>query len=143
MYTLANRNRISNDFFALPRALSQLLDGRVEEEGARILPLVDVTENGKEIRLIAEVPGISREDLNVAVDKNVLTITGERKATWDQTDGAYYRVERNFGKFSRSFTLPVRVEADKIQASYRDGLLELVLPKAEEVQPKRIEIKTA
>jgi HSP20 family protein len=103
-------------------------------------PPVDVLESKDAYVLRAELPGMKREDFNLEVKDGMLTLSGERKSE-KTTDGVKYRtVERVEGKFSRSFSLPETVKHDGIQATYKDGILEISLPKAEEAKPRRIEV---
>jgi HSP20 family protein len=103
-------------------------------------PPVDVLENKDSYVLRAELPGMKKEDFNLEVKDGMLTLSGERKSE-KTTDGVKYRtVERVEGKFSRSFSLPETVKHDGIQATYKDGILEIHVPKAEEAKPRRIEV---
>ena len=104
-------------------------------------PVVDIAETDNDLVVRAELPGMKREDIDVEVTGESLTIRGERKFDEDAKD-QYIRVERPYGPFQRSFTIGVPVQADKVKAAYRDGILEVTIPKAEEVKPKKIEIKT-
>jgi HSP20 family protein len=103
-------------------------------------PPVDVLENKDSYVLRAELPGMKKEDFNLEVKDGMLTLSGERKSE-KTSDGVKYRtVERVEGKFSRSFSLPETVKHDGIQATYKDGILEIHVPKAEEAKPRRIEV---
>ena len=106
-------------------------------------PPVDVLEQGDDLVIRAEIPGVNRDEIEINVENNVLTIRGERKREQDFSDKNAYRLERNYGSFSRSFTLPRTVNAAGIGAKYVDGVLELSLPKAEEAKPKKIRIQAA
>ncbi|MBI4860898.1 MAG: Hsp20/alpha crystallin family protein [Candidatus Riflebacteria bacterium] len=134
--------RHDNDLFALPELVSRLLEmGTPGRAGAAsIAAPVDVLETDKEFRLVAECPGLSRESLNVSMEGGTLTISGEKRPVWEVREDEFYRAERRFGKFSRSFTIPTRVDSSKIQATYKDGVLEVVLPKAPEAQPQKIQV---
>ena len=103
-------------------------------------PTVDVSEDKDNIMLTAEVPGLKKEDIKLSVQDNVLTISGEKKQEKEEKDADYHRLERSFGSFCRSFTLPTPVQPDKIKASYKEGVLKVTLPKTEEVKPKEIPI---
>ena len=103
-------------------------------------PSCDIYESKDQIVIDAEIPGMSQKDINVSVTDNVLTIKGEKKQEKEVKEENYYRVERSYGTFTRSFTLPVGVKADAIKANYKDGVLKVVLPKAEEAKPKQIAI---
>ncbi len=104
-------------------------------------PAVDISETDDTFEVRAELPGLTQDDVNVSVRDNVLTLRGEKRQ--EQTDDGknYRRVERHYGSFQRAFTLPPNVDADAITATYRDGVLTLTVPKAEEVKPKEIPIE--
>ena len=103
---------------------------------------VDVSETDDSFIVKASLPGINPEDLDISMTDNVLTIKGEIKMEEEKEGEKYHIRERRFGRFMRSLTFPVPVDADKIEATYENGVLTLVLPKAEEAKPKKIEIKT-
>ena len=104
-------------------------------------PNVDIYENKDQIVLEAELPGMSREDFDLSVENNIITLRGERHfEKKDDTDN-YHRVERAYGSFTRSFTLPNTVSGEGAVADYRNGVLRVVLPKNEETKARRIEIK--
>lgn len=111
-----------------------------EPEDGLWSPSVDVSETKDDIVLTAEVPGLKKEDIKLSVQDNVLTISGEKKIEKEEKDANYHRLERSFGSFCRSFTLPTPVQPDKIKASYKEGVLKVTLPKTEEVKPKEIPI---
>ena len=103
-------------------------------------PSVDIYENKDHIVLEAELPGMSREDFDLSVENNVITLRGERRfEKQDETDN-YHRVERSYGSFTRSFTLPQTVSAEGATAEYRNGVLRVTLPKREETKARRIEV---
>ena len=103
-------------------------------------PAVDIFEQDGNIVLKAELPGVDPKDVDVRVENNVLTLRGERKLDNEVQKENYHRVERAYGSFSRSFTLPSVVDTEKIKADYRDGVLRVTLPKREEARPKQISI---
>jgi HSP20 family protein len=103
-------------------------------------PAVDMYENDQTLMLKAELPGFSADDVHIEIKDNVLTIKGERKRERDVKDEQYHRVERAYGAFQRSFKLPALVDANKAEATFKAGVLELKLPKAEEAKPKRVGI---
>ena len=109
---------------------------------ADFMPPVDIVESNDGLMVKAEVPGLEKDSFKVSVEDNVLTISGEKKMEYDETDKDqnYHRVERTYGSFSRSFTLPNTVDVKKVNAKYRNGVLEVKLPKSEEAKPKEIEI---
>lgn len=103
-------------------------------------PAVDIYEKDGNIVLKAELPGIEPKDVDVRVENNILTLKGERRADQEVQQESYQRVERSYGAFTRSFTLPSVVDTDKIKAEFKDGVLRLTLPKKEEAKPKQISI---
>jgi HSP20 family protein len=110
------------------------------EVGRAWYPAVDILESKEAYLLRAELPGMNKEDFNLEVKEGTLTLTGERKATKPAEGVEYRSVERVNGKFVRSFTLPETVKHDGIQATYKDGILEVHIPKAEEAKPRQIQI---
>ncbi len=107
----------------------------------RFLPAIDVAEEEDALTLTAEVPGMSRDDLEVTVDNGVLTLRGEKKAQEVSQGADYRRVERRFGHFERRIRLPDYVDAEKLEASYKNGVLTLRMPKAEAARTRTIQIK--
>jgi HSP20 family protein len=106
------------------------------------IPPVDIYENEKgEIVMKAELPGLSKEDIDIRVENNTLTIKGERKRHVDVKEDRYHRVERVYGMFTRSFALPATLDANRVSADYRDGVLTLVLPVREEAKPRQIQVQ--
>jgi HSP20 family protein len=103
-------------------------------------PKVDVAEFEDRYEVHADLPGLSKDDINVTLEKGVLTIEGERKRSSETKSEDFLRTERVYGKFSRTFNLGDRVDASKISAAYKDGVLTLGLPKSEVVKPKAIEV---
>jgi HSP20 family protein len=103
-------------------------------------PAVDIYETENEITVHAELPGVDRKDITLNLEKNVLTLKGERRFEKETKHENYHRIERAYGGFSRSFSIPAIVEEDKIQAEYKDGILKISLPKKEQVKPKQIQI---
>jgi HSP20 family protein len=105
-------------------------------------PLVDIYENAaREVVIKADVPGLKREDIDLTFDNNVLTVRGERRPDDTIKDEAYHRVERAYGLFSRSFTLPATIDAARVRAEYRDGVLTVTLPMREETRPRQIQVE--
>ncbi|MGH9633725.1 MAG: Hsp20/alpha crystallin family protein [Candidatus Angelobacter sp.] len=104
------------------------------------LPPVDISEDDHNITLQAEIPGVKQEDLNITLENNVLTIAGERKFKEEEKKENFHRIERRYGKFTRSFTLPATVDAEKVNATFENGLLNITLAKREEFKPKQITI---
>lgn len=103
-------------------------------------PSVDIYENKDHIVLEAELPGMNREDFELSVENNVITLRGERQFEKKDDSDNYHRVERSYGSFTRSFTLPQTVSADGATAEYRNGVLRVTLPKREETKARRIQI---
>jgi HSP20 family protein len=106
-------------------------------------PAVDMIDRKDEIVLRADLPGLEEKDIEVTVQDNVLTIRGERKEETEEKKEDYYYSERSYGAFARALTLPAGVEADKVKATFKQGVLEVHLPKAKEAKGKKIEIKAA
>ena len=104
------------------------------------VPAVDITETAdKSVVLKADLPDMKREDIAITFENNVLTIEGERKFTNNESD-KYHRVERGYGAFRRSFTAPASIDGTRIEASYRDGVLTVTLPRREETKPRQIQV---
>ena len=106
-------------------------------------PAIDVLEQGDAILVKAELPGLTSDDIDIEVDDNVLTIKGERRFEDTVEDGRYYRLERSYGQFARSLGLPQGVKADEIEAHLDHGLLQVRVPKADEVKPRKIPVGAA
>ena len=104
-------------------------------------PRVDIAETDKAFEIKAEIPEVNRKDVKVTVHNGVLTIQGERKQEREEQGKKFHRVERFYGSFTRSFTLPVNVDETKISALFKDGVLNLQIQKTEEAKPKSIEVK--
>jgi HSP20 family protein len=101
-------------------------------------PAVDVYQNKDQFTVVVELPGLKKEEIEISLHDDTLTISGERNR--EESSGEEFLTERSYGKFQRSLTLPTAVVAEKVNASYKDGLLQVVLPKAEEAKPKQIEV---
>jgi HSP20 family protein len=106
----------------------------------RWVPAMDLVESGDHFVLRADLPGMGQDDIKIELEDGTLTISGERKAEHEEKEEGYYRVERAFGSFSRSLTLPKGVDAGAVSASFDRGVLEVRIPKPEERKPRRIEI---
>ncbi|MBX3235993.1 MAG: Hsp20/alpha crystallin family protein [Nitrospiraceae bacterium] len=106
-------------------------------------PLVDITEDDKEYLINAELPEVKREDVKLTVQDNVLSISGDRKCEKEEKGKKYHRVERTYGSFLRSFTVPEDADGGKVTAEYKDGMLKVHLPKTEKSKPKSVEVKIA
>jgi HSP20 family protein len=127
---------------ALQNEMSRWMGGATPGNGqsSTWLPSVDVWETESELVLSFDLPGISEDDIAVELDDNVLTVSGRRERTSEHSNERFYRFERRFGTFSRSVTLPPGVQEDSIAADYRNGVLEIRIPKPEEPKPKRIKV---
>jgi HSP20 family protein len=114
-----------------------------QEELARAVwtPAVDIYEDAEAIHIDVELPGLSKENVSVRLENNVLAIEGERKLAREDKRDNYHRIERAYGSFMRSFTIPSNVNPEKIDAEFKDGVLRVVLPKREEAKPKQIQVK--
>ncbi|HXZ86867.1 MAG TPA: Hsp20/alpha crystallin family protein [Myxococcota bacterium] len=120
------------------------LSRRLEELGRRTAPLspaVDLTEDDKSFIVTAELPGVGKDDVTVELNEDVLTIRGEKKSEREEKKDRSHWVERSYGAFSRSFTLPPTAQAEEMKASFKDGVLRIEIPKKEAVKPRQISIK--
>ena len=125
-------NRLFDTFFNRPAGL-----GMMERLWA---PAMDMYETKDDVYVQVELPGVKEKEVQVSITNDVLTVKGERARQQELSDDNSHRLERWFGKFERSIELPMAVQADKVKATYRDGVLEIKLPKAETVKPKEIKI---
>ena len=127
-------NRLFDDFFSgLPERRRELL----ESEWA---PRVDIAETDENVVVTAELPGVNQDNVDITVVNDVLTLKGEKKDEKEIKKENYHRIERSYGSFQRSVSLPTGVQADKAKATYKDGVLSITIPKAEEAKPKSIKI---
>jgi HSP20 family protein len=122
-------NRLFNSLWEQSAATSQ-----------RWVPEMDLVETDDHYVLKADLPGMKQEDVSLEFNDGTLTISGERKAEYERKEKGFFRLERSFGKFSRSLTLPDGVDPDKIDAAFHDGVLEVTIPKPEQRKPRRIEV---
>jgi len=137
------------DVLNMQREINKMFDsffrGGVVDDGTLATslwsPAVDVAEHENEYRVKVELPGVSKDDVKITMQDNILTIRGEKKQEKESKESSYHRIERSYGAFQRSFTLPTTVKSDRIEATYKDGILTITLPKAEEAKPKQIEVK--
>lgn len=127
-------NRLFNDAF--PRSMT-------DEDVALSTwkPVVDIFDKTDSIIIHAELPGVTKDDVSIEVKDNVLTLKGERVEVKEVSEDKFFRKERSFGSFYRAFTLPSAINPDKIKATFKDGVLEIEIPKPEEQKPKQIQIK--
>lgn len=133
------------DAISLRDAMNQLFEGSFVRDlptnrTNSFTPAIDLSETADAFIVEASVPGLKAEDINVSIEDNVLSISGEVQQKEEHKDRNYHRVERRYGSFKRSIALPNSVQADKIEASLENGVLHLTVPKAEEVKPRRITV---
>ena len=117
-----------------------------DKESMRVMewaPLVDITEDEKEYVIKADLPEIKKEDVNISVQDGVLSISGERKYEKEEKGKKYHRVERSYGSFERSFSVPADAEEEKVSAQFKDGVLVVHLPKGDNAKPKRLQVKVS
>lgn len=133
------------DPMQLRRDMDRLFDAiwQGEEMGPGVFPAMNVTQDGERYYVRAELPGIRTEDIQISVERNKLTVTGKREIEEEGNGVSYHRRERAGGSFSRSLTLPDELNADAVEASYKDGVLTVLLPKAEAVKAREIKVKVA
>ena len=135
------------DLFSIHNDMNRLFDqwyrparSRAEGENLDWMPVVDILEANEHIEIRAEMPGLSEKDVQVSVTDDVLTLKGEKTQESEDKDQKYHRVERSYGRFQRSFTLPANLEPQDIKAKFTNGVLTVSIPKAKEVEPKEIQI---
>jgi HSP20 family protein len=137
------------DIFMLQNQMNRLFDDAVHSwpsssNGTTAwAPAADIYETETDLVLLADLPGVDPKQIDVRVENNVLTIRGERAFESKVDRDNFHRVERSYGTFMRSFTLATPVDADKIKATYKNGVLQITLPKAEQAKPKKIQIAAA
>ena len=139
-------HNLSSEFVNMQREIDRMFSafrGGVADDGngSAWLPAVDVVENDGSFVLRAELPGVNKDEVKITVQNDILTIKGEKKSETETKENQYSRIERSYGSFQRSFTLPHTVKSDKIEASYENGILTVTVPKADEVKPKQIEVR--
>jgi HSP20 family protein len=105
------------------------------------IPAFDISENDKEYTLTAEMPGIDAKDLDITISDGILTVKGEKKREKEDKGENYHRVERSYGSFQRSFHMPEKVKTEKVDATFKDGILKLILEKDEKSETKKITVK--
>jgi HSP20 family protein len=126
-------NRLFSTFFDTPTSRNGATD-------RRWIPAMDLVETDEHFVLKADLPGVSEDDVNIEVERDVLTISGQRKTEHEAKKDGYYRIERSTGGFSRSLTLPEGVDAEGVSASFTNGVLEVRIPKPVQAQPRRVQI---
>jgi len=138
------------DLFANFRRLNRMMDetfGNWQgEDGDTFtsawLPAVDIVENGDQIRLVVELPGVKPEDVKIGLENNVLSIRGDKRQDKEEKEERWHRYERTYGAFERSFTLPSTVDPDRIEATADNGVLTITMVKADRARPKEIPVRT-
>jgi HSP20 family protein len=145
--TFLTRYRPLEDVFTLPRQIDRWMNealGSIEWGGGESLrqwlPATDVSETPEALVLRLEVPGLSREDLKISVERNILTVRGEKEQEVATENETFHRTERSYGSFERSFSLPSHVDADDVKAALKAGVLTLRLPRREEARAREITI---
>lgn len=131
-------NRLFNSFFEPVASAGSAANGVTAR---RWIPAMDLVETDDHFVLRADLPGMSQDDVDLSLEDNVLTVSGERKAEHEERREGYYRVERASGAFSRSLTLPEGVDGDAITATFDKGVLEVRIPKPEERKPRKVQIQ--
>jgi len=130
-----------NEFFG--RRTSPSKAGRISPASDISFPLVDIYQKADEIVIKAGIPGVEKEDIEITFLENTLTIKGERKRDREVRDEDYYYLEHHYGSFSRSITLPVGLSPEDMKTSYKNGILEIIIPKSKKEEPRRIEVRVS
>ena len=135
------------DLFSIHNEMSRLFDNwhrptryRVDGENLDWAPVVDILEADEHVEIRAEIPGLSEKDVQVSVTDDVLTLKGEKTQETEDKDQKYHRVERSYGRFQRSFTLPANLDPEDIKAKFTHGVLTVSILKVKEIEPKEIQI---
>lgn len=142
---LRERSLLSlDDLYRQMDHLSRHFFGEEEGEGAdHFAPRINLAESETDYEVTLDVPGVNAQDVNVELNDDQLTITGERKSETEESGKTFHRVERRYGKFRRVIAVPAPIDEEKITAHYADGVLRVTLPKSEKVKPRRIEVNNA
>jgi len=127
----------------MARMLDEFLGSRAADSEVAWFPPVDIEETPEGYFVRSELPGMKLEDIKITLADNELVVRGEKRREVEKKDGTYHRTERAYGQFERAFTLSHAVRADKIEATYKDGVLEVSIPKAEEAKSREIPIRTS
>ncbi len=125
----------------MDRFFSSFFGGQAEESSGLWSPVVDIEEDNENFLVKVELPGLKKEDIKISVRGNLLSVSGERKQETETKEKTFHRIERSYGKFSRNITLPADVDADKVKATYKDGILAITLSKPETMKPKEIDVE--
>ena len=139
---IGNLFNLHNEMGRLFGDLLSSQDSAENTENASWMPTVDISETEQGFEIHAELPGVKESNVNISVSDNLLTIKGEKQSEVKTDEKNFHRVERRYGSFQRNFTLPRQVDTTKIKAGYKDGVLTLNIPKAEEAKPTEIQIST-
>jgi HSP20 family protein len=131
-------NQLWDDLFPFGGRLAAVLDTPETQRALR--PALNVAETGHVFTLTAELPGVAKEDVTITIEDGVLTLAGEKKREEEQKDRSWHRVERAYGAFERTLTLPKGVDGDKAEAAFKDGVLTITLPKSDQVKPRTLKI---
>ena len=156
MFPLTTRRAglaVDNDPWAIHRRLTRMLDDAFgsahysDREAGTVtsswLPAVDIFEDKDALKIVAEVPGVNPDDVKISLENNVLSIRGEKKQVAEEQTERVHRYERTYGAFERAFTLPATIDAERIQATYSDGVLAVTLPKVELARPREIPVTSS
>ncbi|MGH7979611.1 MAG: Hsp20/alpha crystallin family protein [Limisphaerales bacterium] len=135
--------RMSSLLEGSPFCRRQVANGEENITVPEWAPLVDIAEDDREYLIKVELPEVQKDDVKVTVESGTLTIAGERKAEMDEKRRKFHRVERYYGRFARSFTIPDDAEPDNVKAEFRDGVLRVHLAKSEKARPKQIDVKVS
>ncbi len=129
----------------IDKMFNNVFNGDMQDDGTLLssewTPAADVAEQANEYVVKMELPGINKDDVKITIKENVLTIQGEKKHEKETKESNFHRVERSYGSFQRSFALPTTVKTDMIEAAYKDGILNVTLPKADEAKTRQIDVK--
>lgn len=126
------------------RSMTPRMPGEAGKDALTLVdwaPMVDIAETAEEFHIKAELPEVKKEEVKVSVDNGVLRIEGERKQEKEEKGKKYHRIERSYGSFMRSFTLPENVDDTNVRAEFKEGILHVRLPKTEKAKPKSVEVK--
>lgn len=125
----------------IDRMVDRFYGDRVDENALKtLMPSADIVERDGDFNITIELPGVDKKDVRISVQNNVLTVKGEKRKQNEKKGENYHRVERSYGLFQRSFTLPSSVDSEKIDAAYDNGILSVSIPKLEEAKPKEIQV---
>lgn len=129
------------DLLSMQEKMNKIFDDSFRTSGGDWSPAVDILENNEEIIIIAEIPGVSENSMDIQVAEGVLTMKGEKNFPVDKQSDNYYRLERSYGRFNRSFAIPAAVDQTNVKASLKDGVLKITLKKKSENSPKVIKVE--